>query len=269
MGISQRIPLEGKGPRGLRVVRGNVFVAEYFSDSLGVVGLDQNENYRAQSIALQEPIPMTVARRGEFLFDDASVCFQHWQSCATCHPDARTDALNWDLLNDGLGSPKNTKNMLLAHQTPPTSMTGIRENAEVSVRAGFRFIEFTVLPEEDAAAVDEYLKSLEPVPSPYLIEGELSESAKRGETVFMKANCAQCHPSPLFTDLQKYDVGTGKGNDEGELFDTPTLIESWRTAPYLYDGSAVNMQEAIKSHGNSESLTEKEFDDLVEYVLSL
>ena len=28
-------------------------------------------------------------------------------SCATCHPDGRSDGLNWDLLNDGIGNPKN------------------------------------------------------------------------------------------------------------------------------------------------------------------
>ena len=35
------------------------------------------------------------------------------------------------------------------------------------------------------------------------------------------------------------------GMDEGRLFDTPTLIELWRTAPYLYDGRAATMEEAL------------------------
>ncbi|MCB9784228.1 MAG: c-type cytochrome [Candidatus Omnitrophica bacterium] len=269
VGIRQRIPLEGKGPRGLAVVGDQAYVAEYFSDSLAVVDLERKESLRARSIPLQDPVPMTDVRKGELLFHDASVCFQHWQSCATCHPDARTDALNWDLLNDGLGSPKNTKNMLLAHQTPPTSMTGVRDNAEISVRAGFRYIEFTVLPEEEIRTVDEYLKSLTPVPSPYLVDGELSEAAKRGEVVFKKANCHHCHPEPLYTDLQKYDVGTGEGNEAGTEFDTPTLVESWRTAPYLYDGRAATMRDVFKWHQGTEQLTDKEIDDLVEYVLSL
>ncbi|MHC4147198.1 MAG: cell surface protein, partial [Planctomycetota bacterium] len=82
---------------------------------------------------------MTAERRGEMLFNDALLCFQSWQSCASCHPsDARVDALNWDLLNDGLGNPKNTKSLLLSHETPPAMITGIRENAEIAVRAGFR-----------------------------------------------------------------------------------------------------------------------------------
>jgi len=66
--IRQRIPLEGKGPRGLAVVGNQAYVAEYFSDSLAVVDLDRNEGNRPRSISLQDPIPMTDIRSGEFLF---------------------------------------------------------------------------------------------------------------------------------------------------------------------------------------------------------
>ena len=127
---------------------------------------------------------LTVARRGEMLFHDADLCFQHWQSCASCHPDARTDGLNWDLLNDGLGNPKNNKSMLLAHKTPPSMWEGVRPNAEDAVRSGIRSIQFSVRPEEDAVAIDEYLKLLTPVPSPHLVGGKLSASAQRGKALF-------------------------------------------------------------------------------------
>ena len=60
------------------------------------------------------------------LFNDAEICFQHWQSCASCHPDARVDGLNWDLMNDGLGNPKNTRSMLLVHQGGPAMSLGVR-----------------------------------------------------------------------------------------------------------------------------------------------
>ncbi len=44
---------------------------------------------------------MTQERKGEFYFHDAGICYQGWQSCASCHPgEGRSDALNWDLLND-------------------------------------------------------------------------------------------------------------------------------------------------------------------------
>jgi hypothetical protein len=60
---------------------------------------------------------MDLARRGEFYFHDATVCLEGWQSCSSCHPGGgRSDALDWDLVNDGIGNPKNTKSLFLARQ---------------------------------------------------------------------------------------------------------------------------------------------------------
>jgi len=68
------------------------------------------------------------------------------------------DGFNWDNLNDGIGNPKNAKSLLFAHATPPSMWLGVRSNACVAVRAGIRNSLFTVRPEEDALALDEYLK---------------------------------------------------------------------------------------------------------------
>jgi mono/diheme cytochrome c family protein len=274
-GIRQRIKLCGKGPRALAIVGSDVYVAEYFADSITLV--DISKKSRPETIALPlGPRPqMTRRRRGEMLFNDASLCFQQWQSCASCHPGGgRADALNWDLLNDGIGNPKNTKSLLLAHETPPAMVTGARDGAETAVRAGIEHILFATCPEEDAIAIDEYLKSLKPVASPYLVRGKLSRSAQRGRKVFGKASCASCHKGPLYTDLQKYDVGTGRGLDKDVEFDTPTLVEVWRTAPYLYDGRAATMKEVLTTHnpgdkhGRTSNLTDNEIRDLARFVLS-
>ncbi|MDX1283999.1 MAG: c-type cytochrome, partial [Draconibacterium sp.] len=201
-------------------------------------------------------------------------CFQQWQSCASCHSDdGRVDALNWDLLNDGIGNPKNVKSLLLSHVTPPVMGLGVRADAETAVRAGIKHIQFAVRPEEDAIAIDEYLKSLKPVPSPLLVDGILSESAKRGKEIYKKVGCAHCHPAPLFTNLKSYDLGTGIGQDEGKKFDTSTLVEVWRTSPYWHDGRAETIIDAINLHyvkGNRKlNLSKEEMKDLSEYVNSL
>jgi YVTN family beta-propeller protein len=275
VGLRRRIKLAGNGPRSLAIVGTKAYLGEYFTDSIGVVDIYPGTWSEARSIALGPEKSMTVVREGEMLFHDATVCFQHWQSCATCHPsDGRPDALNWDLLNDGMGNPKNTKNLLLAHKTPPAMITGVRGGAEAAVRAGIKFIQFVVRPEADAAAIDEYLKSLEPVPSPYLVDGKLSEAAERGKTVFEKAGCGSCHPALLYTDLKTYNVGTGKDREKDRKFDTPTLIELWRTGPYLYDGRAVTLKEVLTNynvddrHGTTSALTEQEISDLAEFILS-
>jgi YVTN family beta-propeller protein len=272
--LKRRLKLAGNGPRGLTVVGTKVYAAEYFTDSIGVVDIDPQARPTARSIALGPAKAMTVVRKGEMFFNDAALCFQHWQSCGTCHPDARVDGLNWDLLNDGLGNPKNTKSMLLVHKTPPAMSKGSRETAETAVRAGIRSIQFAVRPEEDAVAIDEYLKSLEPVPSPYLVNGQLTPAAKRGEEAFKVAGCINCHPAPLYTDMKPYDVGTGKDMEKGTQLDTPTLVEVWRTAPYLYDGRAVTIKEVLTKfnpgdkHGATSRLTEDQINDLAEFVLS-
>ncbi len=280
VGVRERRPLpEGDlGPRGLIVVGSLAFTANYFSDSLTAVEIE-GAHPKAFSISLGPKPPMSPERRGELYFNDARICFQNWHTCATCHPgDARVDALNWDLLNDGIGNPKNTKSMLLTFQTPPAMSTGVRISAHAAVRAGIEHILFTVQPPEVGDSLDAYLKSLKPVPSPALVNGKLSPAAKRGEKLFYQKDvgCAQCHPAPLFTDLQSYDVGTrGRFEREPVLFDTPTLVELWRTAPYLHDGSAATLRDVLTGanqkdqHGTTSRLSQDQLSDLVEYLRSL
>ena len=287
-GIRQRIKLCGKGPRALAIVGSDVYVAEYFTDSMTVVDINKTTGTKTAALALGSTPKMSIRRRGEMLFHDASLCFQHWQSCSSCHPGgARVDALNWDLLNDGIGNPKNTKSLLFSHRTPPAMFTAVRENAETAVRSGIRHILFAVRPEQDAVSIDKYLKSLRPVPSPYLarrpasrrktrgqVNGKLSASARRGRRIFSKARCASCHKGALHTDLRQYNLGIGKGLDKDQKFDTPTLVEVWRTAPYLYDGRAVTIEEVLTKynpddkHGLTSNLSDKEIKDLANFVLS-
>ena len=275
VGLRRRIKLAGNGPRGLAILGTKVYAAEYYSDSLGVTDLQSSARPAAQSLALGPKTALAPARRGEMIFNDADRCFQKWQSCASCHPDTRADGLNWDLLNDGLGNPKNTRSLLLTHSVPPAMSLGVREKAETAVRSGFRFIQFTVPPEEECVAVDEYLKAMKQVPSPYLVKGQLSPLAKRGAAVFATAGCATCHPAPLFSDLQKHDLGFGVGLDKDKPFKTSTLREVWRTAPYLYDGRAVTLKEVLTKwnandqHGATSKLSAEDLDALIEYVLSL
>ncbi len=274
VGLRRRIRLAGNGPRGVAVAGERALAAEYFTNAVGVVELEPGPGATARSIALGPERTCDAARRGERLFHDAEICFQSWQSCASCHPDARADGLNWDLLNDGLGNPKNAKSLLLSHDTPPSMMTAVRDSAEAAVRSGIRHIHVSVRSEREAADIDEYLRSLRPVESPHLVDGKLGEAARRGERVFEEAGCATCHPAPLYTDLNRYDVGTAVGLDVGQTFDTPTLVEAWRTAPYLSDGRAVTMREAVAIHdallrpAGAAPLTDRELDDLTEFVLT-
>jgi cytochrome c peroxidase len=231
----------------------------------------------AQHPVGEQPKADTI-RTGEQIFHDANVCFQHWQSCSTCHPDSRMDGLRWDLLNDGIGNPKKTRSLVLSHQTSPVMAMGVRASLEVGTSAGFKHILFVVVPQSDIEATCDYLRSLKPVPSPHLgPEGKLTEAAERGKKLFdEKAGCAACHSGPILTDMKAYDVGTlGELDRKGNTFYTPKLVELYRTGPFLHDARAATLMEVLTkynkndAHGTTSKLSKEELDDLVAYLMSL
>lgn len=273
LGIRRRVHLHGNGPRKVIAYGNSAYALEYFTETVSVVNLNAEGTDIVNHFVLTENLSLSDIELGEQYYCDATKCFQQWQSCTSCHPNGRSDGLNWDLGNDGLGNDKNTKAFVYSHLLPPAMATGVRPDASTAVRAGFKFIQFTVVPEEHTAKVDEYLRSLRPVPSPYLVDGQLSDAAKRGEWVFNSRGCAECHPAPYFSDLQQHTMGTLGPRDIGPFdgtWDTPTLVEVWRSAPYLHDGRCATLKEVFttEKHGDVQRLSEQEIDDLVEYVLS-
>ena len=204
-GLRERIQLKGNGPREMALVGDKLYVPTYFADVLNVMDTNTNE---IVSVALNPDRKESDANKGERYFNDASNCFQNWQSCNGCHPgDARTDGMNWDLMNDGVGNSKNCKSLLISHLTPPAMISGVRDHAFTAVRTGFKFIQFFEISEEDAKCVDAYVTSLKPVPSPYLVNGELSEKAKAGKKIFEKMKCGDCHSGVYYTDMKMHRIG--------------------------------------------------------------
>ncbi len=265
--IRKRVPLIGNGPRNLSISNGKLLIPTYFSDTLNIVDI------ATQEISV---IPYNPKRKegpedtGEKAFNDASWCYQNWQSCNGCHPgDARTDGMNWDLMNDGIGNPKNCKSLLYSHVTPPCMISGIRAKAEIAVHAGFKFIQFSDIPDLLLECVNTYLKSLRPLPSPFLVNDVLSDKAVKGRKVFGKMRCGECHSGVYYSDLKLHPIGDKIEFEAG--WDTPTLIEVWRSAPYLFDGRAATLKDvfSVYKHGITEKVSERDIDELVEYVNSL
>ena len=121
-----------------------------------------------------------------------------------------------------------------------------------------------------------YLSSLKPESSPFLVDGKLSASARRGEELFEgKAGCKKCHPDALGADMKPHDIGTrGRFDRPDDEFYTPKLVELYRTAPFLHDGRAASLMDVFTKHdpegkhGKASKLTPKELADLVEYLKS-
>jgi len=121
-----------------------------------------------------------------------------------------------------------------------------------------------------------YVASLTVTPqSPYRTStGTNSSSALRGLELFKSRNCATCHAGAAFTGsgtATLIDIGTLKPASGQRLganltgIDVPTLRDLWATAPYLHDGSAPTLNDAVRAHvGHGLSTTQ--VDDLGKYL---
>ncbi len=268
-----RIDLGQDGPRGLTLLGNKIYVANYYSGSISVYNLSTK---KMETIILETTAEVTPQRQGEKLWNDATIGFQKWQSCASCHPDARADALNWDNLNDGIGTPKQARTMLDSWTRGRVMATGIRPNAKVAVRAGLKFIMFNAgFPEKEFEKIDAYVESLIPEVSPQLKNGQLTESASRGKALFEgEAGCAACHIGETKgQDKLVYANYTQGAETRGLLI--PPLREVWRTAPYLHDGSAATIEDVLTTrnvsgtHGKVKALSGEQVTDISNYVLTI
>lgn len=285
-GIRDFIPTSGRGSRGITIVEDrllgvNYFSAELFEISLNdpILDIDASDGGREYALKFVSPkarvqslgrsMMTTSEGRGEAYFHDATLSFQNWQSCASCHPSsARVDGLNWDLLNDGAGNMKQTKSLLYTHKTPPAMVTGVRESAYLAVRSGFKYILFTPSVEDICSDIDNYLLSLEALPSPHLVDGKLSDDAIKGKALFDRG-CSSCHSGEYYTDMSFHRVEWSVGSERDKPMDTPSLRELWRTAPYLYDGRAATIREVIQIHQPRINLSNSEIAYIESYLLSL
>ncbi len=285
-GLLQRIPIPCNGPRGIALAPGQqqLAVAAWFSGN--VLLLNASGTVTAQIPLGSQPAEDAV-RRGTRLYHDATGCYERWLSCASCHPGARVDGMNWDLLNDGFGNPKSAKSALYAPQTPPSMWTGIRGSAMIGIQAGFKFIEFQAHPQQDYDDIHAFMESLRPEKSPYLVNGKLTPDAVQGKAIFesAQANCLSCHkPNEYYGDagtdpIAKYDVGTRHEADwtanDISGYVSPHLYELWRSGPYLHDGSAATVREvltvfnAADQHGRTSHLSKNQIDQLAAYLLQL
>lgn len=274
-GAIRRSASGGKGPTGLALSPDGkkLYVANYYSGSVGVLDAAQGSLVGVLPLGSQ-PAP-DAARRGEIYFHDATRCFQHWHSCATCHLEGgRVDGLPWDFLRDGIDNGKDVISLVNLLHTPPYNRLATRPDARYCMESGV-LVSHQITPDpEDVDDLLAYVGSLAAEVNPNL--PKFAEAARRGKALFEgKGGCEGCHPAPYFTDKRTHDVGITSPNEPNARYDTPSLVEAYRTAPYYHDGRAATMRDALtrhgteRRHGNLSVLSPPEIDDLIAYVLSL
>jgi len=248
-----------------------------------------------------EELDATVLRGKQLFYDarDDRLAALDYMSCASCHVDGEHDGRVWDFTGVGEGL-RNTITLKgrggtahgLIHWTGNfdeiqdfegqirdfAGGTGLMDDADFAAtestlgapKAGFS---------TDLDALAAYMESLLTVDqSPWKnADGTMTSAALNGESLFITKGCASCHEGSLFTDSNSallHDIGSSMPESGLRLgapltgFDTPTLLGVWRTAPYLHDGSAATLEDAIAAH-TSIAVTAAEQADLASYLLQL
>ena len=132
-------------------------------------------------------------------------------------------------------------------------------------------------PEMGASDIDDlifYMQHL--APPPRTRTNAALEAA--GEQVFQSVGCAKCHvpelstesgtPVPLYSDLLLHDVlpaganGIVEGMAGMRAFRTSPLWGLAKSAPYMHDGRAFTVQDAILAHDGEAAKVRQAFEAL-------
>lgn len=232
------------------------------------------------SVAVEKLSPQALIGK-QFFYDalDPRIAREAYISCASCHNDGGHDGRTWDFTGFGEGL-RNTislegraggqgfqhwsgnfdeihdfegqlRNLDLGTglMTDAQFNTGTRSQPLGDPKAG-------VSADLDALAA--YVFTLNVFSqSPYRTDGALTPDAVEGKGLFKTFKCADCHGGAGFTNSgagNLVDIGTIKPSSGGRLggplpgIDIPTLRDVWATAPYLHDGSAATLGQAIMAH---------------------
>jgi cytochrome c peroxidase len=242
--------------------------------------------------------PMTAAKveLGRYLFYDPRLSANGSQSCASCHIQrlAFTDGKPHSEGSTGEPHPRGSMSLVnVAYASVFTwidqGLHSLEEQARVPMfgehpvelgmdAAGEKFLavvrgdpKYKPLFGADPITIDNIIKALAcfersivSARSPYdryhydRDDSAISAAAKHGEVLFFSTgfSCFRCHSGANFT---------GKPDEEGG-YKAPTLRNIAVTAPYMHNGSAKTLEEAVVHHG---TMTDAERADIVEFLRTL
>jgi YVTN family beta-propeller protein len=251
------------------------------------------------SAVTTEKLSAQVLKGKQFFYDarDTRLARDRYMSCASCHNDGGEDGRVWDLtgMGEGLRNTISLRGRANAQghlhwsanfdevqdfegqirtlaggtglMTDAAFNTGTRSQPLGTAKAG-------VSADLDALAA--YVASLSTFSnSPYRnTDGTLTTTGVAGRKVFEASGCASCHGGVKFTTsgvATLSNVGTLKPTSGQRLggvltgLDPPTLRDVWATAPYLHDGSAATLTDAVRRHSGV-ALSETSLSQLTSYL---
>jgi YVTN family beta-propeller protein len=288
-------------PRG--IVLSNDGTKAYVNNTLaGSVSVIDTAAYLVTDVIPTTQIPLPpLLLNGKQLFhssDDPRMSNAQWIACSTCHIEGEHDGRTWFF---GFAGPRNTTSLLGMIKTYPLRWSGEWDesaDSEFAIRKenfGGGLIDgemnCSLLPADcvnhppnqgrdyDLDALGAFIDSLQVPLSPNHTGGEpLDDRERNGQAIFtaVGTGCTECHPPPLYTDKGKHDVGTATIDERiGPVYDTPTLLGLYDSAPYFHDGSATSLYDALtfpspgSEHDLSSLLSASEIQDLIAFLLAL
>ncbi len=196
-------------------------------------------------------------------------------SCATCHPDGRSDNRTWQFTFGPRNTPQLGGGIL---DTAPFHWPGdvgdIAALDRMTVRA---FMGGTGTDAQAMANIGAFIDTIRAAPAPNALSTALTEAQARGQAIFNspEVGCNSCHFGSHRTDNRSHDVGTKATPADISLFQTPVLHGVARSAPYLHDGSAGSLLElvletvATDRMGHGSHLSNQELLDLASFLETL
>ncbi|HEY4118195.1 MAG TPA: beta-propeller fold lactonase family protein [Byssovorax sp.] len=311
--VSALRPLPGHMPEGI-VLSPNgeaAYVDERNTNDVAVLQVDRTGGSLSLTVdgapiarLANDPMP-TQLRLGQHLFysansDEYPITKNHWIACATCHMEARSDAVTWRFAQGPRDTPSNAGGTL---GTGLLFRTADRRAVQdyfltIQTEQGGSISDTTATDKALLDALEAFVDHAIPLPIPPTTDPAL---VAQGKAIFERSDvgCATCHSGPRFTDsgldnptldLSKanlHDVGTcvtapypDVAHDDIDdveraacAFDTPSLNGVADSAPYLHDGSAATLRDVLDQTrgkmGDISSLSDDDLDALVEYLRSL
>lgn len=246
-------------------------VACTFDDRLAVIDVPARKVVR--HVSLGATPELTLAEQGSRLFYDARLSHDGWMSCHSCHTDGHTNNQRNDNLSDnGYGAPKRVLSLLSQADTAPYAWSGATKSLADQVRnSTSKTMQGREPSEDQVTALVSFVQTLSlPAPVARLQGKEDTAAIARGEQVFARRNCAQCHAAPTFTTPQAQDAGI---QDELEMkqFNPPSLRGLSHRGPYFHDNRAATLEDVFLKHGHPRDAAyeAEEVRDLVAYLRSL
>ena len=276
----------GANPYGLATGGGALFVVNRLDDSVTAVTPADRE-WRKRTLRVG-PEQWSALREGEILFNSAELCYRNQFACATCHPEGHNARLAWDLADDGKGTFKDIKSLRGIAGTGPFRWQG--EAKSVGDEECLPTVEHVMRGprplKDEIRKLEAYVLSIPHVPNPFRKpNGELTEKAKRGKEIFEGdyiAGCVKCHFEHDEILIVRRAPGTGKGRPDElrfpdgdrilpDEYDVPHLRGTWDDGPWLHDGRAKTLADAVYMHNAEEHahIKGEDMEALVEYLRSL